>query len=236
MKWRWLLISSLMIAGCGGKAVAAGANSQPDRLSVPPAANPTASSPPISTTAMPHRLPTQSATSSPEPAESPSPTPARFVYFFPLQRADVYSYAEGTQSHGYPATDIFAPAGTEFVAVTNGIVDFVSTEDQWDPDTDDPSTRGGLAAAIIGDDGVQYYGSHLSKVEPGVVPGSRVSAGQLIGRVGNTGNARGKVPHLHFGISRPTFPDDWKTRRGEIDPFPYLQAWEMGLSTTPKMP
>jgi murein DD-endopeptidase MepM/ murein hydrolase activator NlpD len=60
-----------------------------------------------------------------------------------------------------------------------------------------------------------------------------VSAGQLLGYVGASGNAEGKESHLHFGISHPTFPDDWKTRRGEIDPFPYLKAWESGVNLTP---
>jgi murein DD-endopeptidase MepM/ murein hydrolase activator NlpD len=122
------------------------------------------------------------------------------------------------------------------VAVTDGLVDFVSTEDVWDPAVDDPATRSGLAVAIIGDDGVRYYGSHLSEVEPGIVVGARVEAGELLGKVGDTGDARGKDAHLHFGISHPTFPEDWHTRRGEVDPFSYLEAWRIGVYITPKLP
>ena len=79
-------------------------------------------------------------------------------YIFPVQHVEV-NY--GKFHHDYPATDIFCPEGSEFVAVTDGVVDFVSFKDIWDPKTDDPNNRGGLAVAIIGTDGVRYYGSHL---------------------------------------------------------------------------
>jgi murein DD-endopeptidase MepM/ murein hydrolase activator NlpD len=126
--------------------------------------------------------------------------------------------------------------GTKFVAVTDGVVDFVSYKDLWDPDHDDPALRGGLSVAILGDDGLRYYGSHLSVIAAGIAPGVRVKAGQLLGLVGNTGDARTTLSHLHFGISRPTYPDDWKARRGQVDPFPYLQAWRDGHNVTPPLP
>lgn len=175
----------------------------------------------------------------PAPAPSaPASTPPHqfFVYFFPVQPPEVCDYSEGTLGHGYPATDIFAPTGTDFVAVTDGIVDFVSSEDRWDALMDGPATRGGLAVAIVGDDGVRYYGSHLSQVETGILAGVRVKGGQLLGKVGSTGDARGRGPHLHFGISSPTLPEDWHARRGEVDPYPYLEAWEVEVYITPRLP
>jgi murein DD-endopeptidase MepM/ murein hydrolase activator NlpD len=60
-----------------------------------------------------------------------------------------------------------------------------------------------------------------------------VEAGQTLGRTGKSGNARNTPPHLHFGISHPTTPDDWRVRRGEIPPFEYLQAWSRGEQRTP---
>jgi peptidoglycan LD-endopeptidase LytH len=164
------------------------------------------------------------------PTPSSTPTPDR-AYVFPIQPPEVASYQRG--HHDYPATDIFAPIGSSVVAVTNGIVDFVSYEDRWDGKVDDPATRGGLSVAIIGDDGVRYYGSHLSAIAPGIMPGVRVRAGKLLGYSGRTGNARGTSPHLHFGISHPTYPEDWEVRRGEISPYPYLQAWERGEMLVP---
>lgn len=158
--------------------------------------------------------------------EEPTATPAALVYIFPVQPPNIASFKQG--HHDYPATDILAPVGSQFVAVTQGVVDFVSDADLWDPSTDDPALRGGLSVAIIGDDGVRYYGSHLSAIAPDIAPGMRVEAGQLLGYVGNSGNARHTASHLHFGISRPTYPEDWAVRRGEIDPYPYLKAWAAG--------
>ena len=153
-------------------------------------------------------------------------------YVFPVKASNVAYHPTHAK---YPATDIFAPEGTEVVAVTDGVVDFVSRVDTWDPTTDDPAVRGGISVAIVGDDGVRYYGSHLSSIEPGIEPGVRVRAGQRLGRSGRSGNARTTPPHLHFGISRPTTPDDWSVRRGEVDPFPYLEAWERGEDVTPEL-
>jgi murein DD-endopeptidase MepM/ murein hydrolase activator NlpD len=162
------------------------------------------------------------------------PTESARRYFFPVQPQEQADFAAG--GHAYPATDIFIAAGSRFVAVTDGVVDFVSAEDLWDPGTNDEAVAGGLCVAIVGDDGVRYYGSHLSAIAAGIRPGARVAAGQLLGLTGNSGNARTTPPHLHFGISHPTFPEDWKTRRGEVDPYPYLVAWLRGEDVTPRLP
>ena len=156
------------------------------------------------------------------------------LHVFPIEPVAAASYSPG--HHDYPATDIFCPTGSSFVAPTSGTVDSVSTVDTWDPSVDDPATRGGLSVAIVGDDGVRYYGSHLSSVAPGIEPGAKVSAGQVLGLTGKSGNAANVDPHLHFGISRPTTPDDWAVRRGEVDTFPILQAWERGENLTPVLP
>lgn len=94
-------------------------------------------------------------------------------YVFPVQPSGSASY--GRCHHDYPATDIFAPVGLQFVAATSGTVDFVSRIDRWDPRIDDPATRSGIAVAIVGMDGVRYYGSHLSSVTDGIA--RRASAG-----------------------------------------------------------
>ncbi len=153
------------------------------------------------------------------------------TYIFPVQPFDVTNYGEF--HHDYPATDIFCPIGSKFVAPTDGVVDYVSYKDVWDPAVNDPASRGGLSVAIIGVDGVRYYGSHLSKIADGISPGVEVKAGDLLGRTGKTGDARFVDPHLHFGISHPTTPDDWETRRGEISPYKYLKAWQAGKMLKP---
>ena len=45
----------------------------------------------------------------------------------------------------------------------------MSTKDVWDPKVNDGATRGGLSVTIFGDDGVRYYGSHLSAIDPALV-------------------------------------------------------------------
>lgn len=163
-----------------------------------------------------------------------TPSPIVLLYYFPVQPTNAASYDKW--HHDYPAADILAPGGTLFVAVTSGVVDFVRYQDTWVPRIDDPDTRGGLAISIIGDDGIRYYGSHLSYIAPEIYQGARVFAGQLLGRIGTSGNARGTSPHLHFGISHPTYPEDWEVRRGEVAPYPYLEAWLNGDLLTPVLP
>lgn len=196
-------------------------------------------------TAVPTSIPTAPTTLAPRPA---TPTAIAAVtathvgtaapvagtvaqHVFPVRSNGKVSY--GRSHHDYPAADIFCPIGSMFVAVTDGVVDYVSREDVWDPKVNDGATRGGLSVAIVGDDGVRYYGSHLSQVADDIKPGVRVIAGQQLGLTGKSGDARFTDAHLHFGISHPTTPDDWEVRRGEISPYTYLRAWQRGENVTP---
>jgi hypothetical protein len=54
-----------------------------------------------------------------------------------------------------------------------------------------------------------------------------------IGKVGNTGDARGGATHMHYGISWPTAHGIWWVRRGELYPWPYLDAWRAGVMRSP---
>jgi len=152
------------------------------------------------------------------------------IYAFPVANCKA-SY--GKYHHDYPATDIQAKKGCAFVAPINGIVEDVNLKDSWSGKTNLGQDRGGLSISFIGIDGVRYYGSHLSKVEPGIAPGVEVMAGQKLGEVGSTGSARGTKPHLHFGLSYPTAPGDWEIRRGVIWPWKYLDAWRAGENLSP---
>jgi len=78
---------------------------------------------------------------------------------------------------------------------------------------------------------VRYYGSHLSAIR--VRAGQRVTVGQVIGAVGNTGDARGIATHLHFGLSWPTRHGIWWVRRGEVYPWSYLDSWKAGGNASP---
>jgi murein DD-endopeptidase MepM/ murein hydrolase activator NlpD len=84
----------------------------------------------------------------------------------------------------HEGTDILAAYGAPVVAVTSGVV------------KTNYSTYGGISLYLEGDDGVEYFYAHNSRNV--VRTGERVRTGQLVGFVGNTGDARGGPPHVHF--------------------------------------
>ena len=160
------------------------------------------------------------------------------IYTFPVSGCTV-NY--GKYHHDYPATDIFAKKGCAFVSPISGVVDEVNLVDRWQGKSNLGADRGGLSVSIIGEDGLRYYGSHLSKIEPNIVAGYKVVSGEKLGEVGSTGSAKGTKPHLHFGISYPTQNGVWWVRRGvglekgKSSPWKYLQAWQAGKDLKPKL-
>lgn len=139
----------------------------------------------------------------------------------------------GKTHSGYPASDIFADCGTAVVAVTDGVILEISATDRYDPAHPVPADRGGMSVSLLGDDGVRYYGSHLSKIATGIKAGVRVTSGQRLGSVGRTGRAN-NVCHLHFGISPPCArTGDWWIRRGALWPARFLGAWKSGKALSP---
>ena len=151
-------------------------------------------------------------------------------YQFPIADCAVeYAHVH----HNYPATDILTPAGCKFVSPVAGTIDEVNRIDRWNGKTNLGADRGGLYVSVIGIDGVRYYGSHLRSIAPNIQPGVAVTPGQLLGKVGTSGDARGTKSHLHFGISWPTPADTWWVRRGELYPWKYLDAWKAGIDLSP---
>jgi murein DD-endopeptidase MepM/ murein hydrolase activator NlpD len=194
-------------------------------LATPSESASAAPSAPASAPASPSATPSRSP-SKPAPSKSAAPVstaPVKGVkYVFPVNASNVAFHP----THGkYPATDIFADCGKPAVATTSGVVLEVSLKDTYVKGSPDGPNNGGLSVSILGDDGVRYYGSHLSKVLSGIRAGTRVSAGQQLGKVGHTGNAN-NVCHLHFGISPPCAKTgDWKVRRGVVWPATFLTSW-----------
>jgi len=152
------------------------------------------------------------------------------IYAFPISGC-TYTYARA--HHNYPASDILTKKGCKFVASTSGTIDEINRVDKWNGKTNLGADRGGMFVSMIGDDGVRYYGSHLSKVATGIEPGVRVAAGDLLGLVGTSGDARGTASHVHYGISWPTPAAIWWVRRGELSPWQYLNAWKVGKDLSP---
>jgi murein DD-endopeptidase MepM/ murein hydrolase activator NlpD len=228
-----LLLAAVSACGGGSHPAAQVAASTPPAVTAAPSATPTATpTPTAAPTAAPTPSPTRAASARPRASASPSSLPSysRVVgrYVFPVQGCRV-SYAHS--HHDYPATDIFAARGCAVVSPVTGTVDEVSSVDRWSSSTNRGADRGGLSFSVVGTDGVRYYGSHLSVVS--VRPGQHVTAGTLIGRVGNSGDARGIATHLHFGISWPTRHGIWWVRRGEVYPWRYLDSWRAGGALSP---
>jgi len=90
----------------------------------------------------------------------------------------------GGRSH--QGVDMIAAKGTPVVAIEGGVLDLGS------------SSLGGITIWLNGNSGDEYYYAHLDGYASGVFDGMSVSVGELIGYVGNTGNAIYTVSHLHF--------------------------------------
>lgn len=99
--------------------------------------------------------------------------------------------------------DIFARRNTPILSVTEGIVMRVGVND-----------LGGRVIVVMGPGGQRHYYAHLER-HSAHTPGDWVEQGEVIGYVGNYGNARSTPPHLHYGIY---------TSGGAINPYPLLTA------------
>jgi peptidoglycan LD-endopeptidase LytH len=129
---------------------------------------------------------------------------------FPVSGRDagaVKSYFRDPRDGGrrdHHGVDIFAPRDTPVLAAADGFVTGVGT-----------NRLGGNVVWVWNPSRRQsHYYAHLAS--QAVRPGARVNAGDVVGYVGNTGNARGTPPHLHFGI--------YVFGEGPVDPLPFVQG------------
>ena len=214
----------LVVAALGVGLILGACSPPPSRTEGVASSNdlPPVTSAPVTPSA-PAPPPSPSATAAPTTKPAPTAKAKRATYAFPVIGHNSYAHTH----HDYPATDIITNCGNRVVAVTTGTILVVTRVDRWTPSQNLGATRGGLSVSLLGDDGVRYYGSHLSAINPGINPGARVTTGQTLGRVGRTGDAG--ACHLHFGISPPCAKvGDWWIQRGTIYPWPYLDAWRKG--------
>lgn len=116
--------------------------------------------------------------------------------------------SEGRQ---HQALDIMAAGGTPVLAVADGKVAKLFQ-----------SEKGGITLYQLDSSGLYYYYyAHLQSYAGGIVEGKELKRGEVIGYVGDTGNAGAGNFHLHFAVSKPTTPGKWS--RGEaINPYPLL--------------
>jgi murein DD-endopeptidase MepM/ murein hydrolase activator NlpD len=131
--------------------------------------------------------------------------PSDYIDTYGEFRGDVH----GKWHHG---DDIFARLGTPVVAVASGTINRIG----W-------RKAGGWRLWVRDSAADEFYYAHLSGYARSVFHSKRVRAGQVIGFVGNTGDAFPRAPHLHFEIH----PRQLLRLRydGAVDPTTYLDSW-----------
>jgi peptidoglycan LD-endopeptidase LytH len=130
----------------------------------------------------------------------------------PEQLADTYNAAR-SQGRRHDAIDIMARRGTPVLATASGVVLKLFQ-----------SVRGGTALyELAPDQHTIYYYAHLDRYAPGMVEGRALRQGDLIGYVGDTGNAGAGNYHLHFEISTTTDPKRYWAGTPQ-NPYPLLRA------------
>ena len=124
----------------------------------------------------------------------------------------------------HEGVDAFASRMIPIVAVADGVIADVNWE--HDPYHDGPGEC--CAVALIHDSGWESWYLHLNNdtpgtddgagwgLMPGISRGTRVSAGQVIGLMGDSTNAEDTAPHLHFELHDPA--------GNPVDPYEYLLA------------
>jgi len=116
-----------------------------------------------------------------------------------------FGFPRGGGTRQHQGNDIFAPSGTELYACERGVITNMGT-----------NSLGGIKLWVAGESGTTYYYAHLSGFADGVRDGMVVEAGDLVGYVGNTGNAASTPAHLHFEIHPNGGP--------AVDPYPLLST------------
>ncbi len=138
-------------------------------------------------------------------------------YVFPVFGPVSFGDSFGAPRPGIPGgwhhgEDIFAPLGAPVLAVADGTIHSVGF-----------IKLGGYRLWLRDDGGNEFYYAHLSAYTPLAIEGKRVRAGDVIGFVGDTGDAEGGLPHLHFEIHPASMLG--LGYDGVVAPYPILVAW-----------
>lgn len=120
-------------------------------------------------------------------------------------RDDFLEYRAGPPVHGHQGNDIWAVFDAPVRSPADGVIRF------------EEGGLGGKAAYVTEPDGTFYYLAHLNGFAPGLESGSPVTTGQLIAFNGDSGNAKGGAPHVHFEIHPRGGP--------AVNPKPILEQW-----------
>jgi peptidoglycan LD-endopeptidase LytH len=132
------------------------------------------------------------------------------------QLVDTFDQARA-QSRRHDAIDIMADEGTPVIAAADGTIEKLFN-----------SVRGGITIYERSPDQKWvYYYAHLSAYAPGLHEGQQVRRGEVIGRVGHTGDASAAGPHLHFAINQMAAGERWWNGT-PINPYPLLAGKRAG--------
>jgi murein DD-endopeptidase MepM/ murein hydrolase activator NlpD len=139
-------------------------------------------------------------------------------YIFPVAGQSDYVNTYGAFRSDVPGNwhhgdDIFAALGTPVVAVANGTLNRVGWE-----------KLGGWRLWVRDSLGDEFYYAHLSGYSPLALHSKRVRAGEVIGFIGDTGDAFTTSPHLHFEIHPRSLL--YLGYNGAVDPTGYLNHWQ----------
>ena len=148
--------------------------------------------------------PTQDPASADESPDADMVFPIRGRHDMGQSETNAFGGGRGHQGH-----DLFAPCGTTLVALTSGSVQQKAYH-----------SAAGHYLVIKASDGKSYAYMHL-RSPSALKTGDRVSVGQTIGEVGDSGRASGC--HLHF--EEWTAPG-WYTGGRAVDPLPLLERLE----------
>ena len=128
------------------------------------------------------------------------------------QLTDTFTQARAGGARVHDAIDIMADEGTPVIAATEGTVEKLFFS---------PGGGGITAYVRSPDQRWSYYYAHLQGYAPGLAEGQKVRRGQVLGRVGHTGNASPEGPHLHFAINQMRAGEKWHEGT-PINPYPLL--------------
>ena len=130
----------------------------------------------------------------------------------PAQLSDTFTQARAGGARSHDAIDIMAAEGTPVVSASDGTVEKLFFSEGG----------GGITVYVRSpDQRWSYYYAHLQGYAPGLAEGQQVKRGQVLGRVGHTGNANPAGPHLHFAINRMEPGQKWY-QGAAINPYPLL--------------
>ena len=150
------------------------------------------------------------------PTVTPKLTAGGYVFpiYGPSAYGDSFGAARADVSGGWHhGDDIFAPLGAPLLAIADGTVFSVGWND-----------IGGWRLWLRDKKGNEFYYAHLSAYTKLARNGARVKAGQVLGFVGNTGDAQGTPFHLHFEVHPVSML--FLGYDGAVNPTEYLDAWK----------